>query len=143
MKNCLICQTGQDQVALNRIPVSLEGRPWGDILICANCFETLGADQVKGLIRAAVQEKSVEPSNILLAEEAAAPAIEPGSLELPVAAAVLRDPTAFARLVGEKVGARLWELHRRGPSDARLASTLSPDGEGGYVLSVRWAPGAG
>ena len=70
MKNCLICQTGQDQVALNRIPVSMEGRPWGDVLVCASCFEALGAEEVKNLIGIAIREKSFEPSNVFLAGEA-------------------------------------------------------------------------
>lgn len=140
MKNCLICQTGQDRVALNRIPVSLEGAHWGDFLICSGCLQALGADQVKALIRAAVEEKSFEPANVLLAGEAEAPEAEPGTLDLPVSAALLKDPAAFARFVGEKVGAKLWELHRRGPSGGRLATALSPDGEGGYIFTAEYAP---
>jgi len=140
MKNCLICQTGQDQVALNRIPVSMEGSPWGDMLVCASCFEVLGAEEVKHLIGVAVREKSFEPSNVILAnEKAGAPEVEPGLVELPVSPALLRDPLAFARTVGEKMGAKLWDLHRQGVSDAVWSPSLTPDGEGGYVFSAAFA----
>jgi hypothetical protein len=140
MKNCLICQTGQDQVALNRIPVSMEGSPWGDMLVCASCFEVLGAEEVKHLIGVAVREKSFEPSNVILAnEKAGAPEVEPGLVELPVSPALLRDPQAFARTVGEKMGAKLWDLHRQGVSDAVWSTSLTPDGEGGYVFSAAFA----
>lgn len=140
MKNCLICQTGQDQVALNRIPVAMEGSHWGDMLVCASCLEVLGAEEVKALIGAAVREKSFEPSNVILADEntGAAP-VEPGLVELPVSAALLRDPQAFARTVGEKMGAKLWDLHRQGVSDAVWTTSLSPDGEGGFVFAAAFA----
>ena len=140
MKNCLICQTGQDQVALNRIPVNMEGGHWGDVLICINCFETLGAVQVKELIRVAITEKSFEPTNVLLSGESHIESVEPGSIELPVSPALLRDPVAFARFVGEKLGSKLWELHRGGVSQAKLATSLTPDGEGGYIFSAAYAP---
>lgn len=140
MKNCLICQTGQDQVALNRIPVSMEGSPWGDMLVCASCFEVLGAEEVKHLIGVAVREKSFEPSNVILAnEKAETPEVEPGLVELPVSPALLRDPQAFARTVGEKMGAKLWDLHRQGASDAVWSTSLTPDGEGGYIFSAAFA----
>src|SRR4051794_14325604 len=102
MKNCLVCQTGQDQVSLTRVPVNLEGAPWGDILVCRNCLDVLGAQEVKELIQIAVQEKSFEPSNVILAGEQvgqAAP-LEPGLVEMPVSAALLRDHQAFSRTVG-------------------------------------------
>jgi hypothetical protein len=140
MKNCLICQTGQDQVALNRIPVALEGSHWADVLVCASCLEVLGAEEVKGLIGAAVREKSFEPSNVILADEqTGVTAVEPGLVEFPVSAALLRDPQAFARAVGEKMGAKLWDLHRQGVSDAVWTTSLSPDGEGGYVFAAAFA----
>lgn len=140
MKNCLICQTGQDQVSLNRIPVAMQGTPWGDILVCVNCFEVLGADEVKGLIGIAVREKSFEPSNVILAgESASTAAVEPGMVELPVSAALLRDQQAFARVVGEKMGFKLWELHRQGVSDAVWTTSLTPDGESGYVFAAAFA----
>jgi hypothetical protein len=141
MKNCLICQTGQDQVALNRIPVAMEGAPWGDVLVCAGCLEVLGAAEVKSLIGAAVGERSFEPSNVILAEEPAeaAAVVEPGLVELPVSPALLRDPQAFARTVGEKMGAKLWDLHRQGVSDAVWTTSLTPDGEGGYVFAAAFA----
>ena len=140
MKNCLICQTGQDQVALHRIPVALEGSPWGDMLVCAGCLEVLGADEVKGLIGIAVREKSFEPSNVILTDEKkVAAAVEPGQVELPVSAALLRDPQAFARTVGEGMGAKLWDLHRQGVSDAVWTTSLTPDGEGGYVFAAAFA----
>lgn len=140
MKNCLICQTGQDLVSLTRIPVSMEGSPWGDFLVCSTCLQTLGQEQVRDLIRIAVQEKSFEPSNVLRAGESPAESVEPGSLELPVSPAILRDPVAFARFIGEKVGGKLWELHKGGVSKARLATSLTPDGEGGFVFSAAYAP---
>jgi hypothetical protein len=140
MKNCLICQTGQDQVALNRIPVAMQGSPWGDMLVCASCLEVLGGEEVKGLISAAVREKSFEPSNVILADEKTGTAeVEPGLVELPVSAALLRDPLAFARTVGEKMGAKLWDLHRQGVSDAVWSTSLTPDGEGGYVFAAAFA----
>lgn len=140
MKNCLICQTGQDQVALNRVPVAMEGSPWGDILVCASCLEVLGAEEVKALIAAAVREKSFEPSNVILVDEkVGAAAVEPGLVELPVSAALLRDPQAFARTVGEKMGAKLWDLHRQGVSDAVWTTSLTPDGEGGYLFAAAFA----
>ena len=141
MKNCLVCQTGQDQVSLTRIPVNLEGAPWGDILVCANCFEVLGPMEVKNLIQIAVQEKSFEPTNVILVGEKAdkdAP-IEPGMMELPVSPALLRDQQAFARTIGEKMGAKLWELHRKGVSDAVWTTSLTPDGEGGYIFGAAFA----
>jgi hypothetical protein len=140
MKNCLVCQSGQDLVALNRIPVSMEGAPWGDFLVCADCFGTLGADQVKELIRSAMQERSFDPANVLREGESASPDAAPGTLDLPVSPALLRDRQAFARLVGEKLGAKLWELHQGGVSRADLATSLTPDGEGGYVFSAAYAP---
>jgi hypothetical protein len=141
MKNCLICQTGQDQVSLTRVPVNLEGSHWGDLLVCRNCFEVLGAEEVKNLIRIAVSEKSFEPANVILHGEAEGPGAppEPGLVELPVSAAMLRDQQAFARLVGEKMGAKLWELHRQGVSEAVWNTTLTPDGEGGYVFAAAYA----
>lgn len=140
MKNCLICQTGQDQVSLTRVPVTMEGSPWGSFLVCGGCFGTLGKEQVRDLIRVAMQEKSYEPSNVLLDDESPDEGAQPGALDLPVSAALLRDPVAFARFVGEKLGGKLWELHRRGVSRANLATSLSPDGEGGYVFSAEYAP---
>lgn len=140
MKNCLICQTGQDQVALNRVPVAMGGSPWGDILVCAGCLDVLGAEEVKNLIGIAVREKSFEPSNVILAgEKDAAAAVEPGLVELPVSAALLRDPQAFARTVGERMGAKLWDLHRQGVSEAVWTTSLTPDGEGGYVFAAAFA----
>jgi hypothetical protein len=142
MKNCLICQTGQDQVSLSRVPVNLEGSHWGDILVCRNCLEVLGAEEVKNLIQIAVQEKSFEPSNVMLADEKEgkdAP-LEPGMLEVPVSAALLRDQPAFSRMVGEKMGAKLWELHRKGVSEAVWSTSLTPDGEGGYIFAAAFAP---
>ncbi|GEM_PF-2511984 len=142
MKNCLVCQTGQDQVSLTRIPVNMEGALWGDILVCANCFSVLGAPEVKNLIQIAVQEKSFEPSNVILKgekENRDAP-IEPGMLELPVSAALLRDQQAFGRAIGERVGAKLWDMHRKGVSDAVWTTSLTPDGEGGYVFAAAFAP---
>lgn len=140
MKNCLICQTGQDLVSLTRIPVSMEKAHWGDFLVCSNCLQTLGGEQVRDLIRIAVQEKSFEPTNVLRAGESAVESIEPGTLDLPVSPALLRDPVAFARFVGEKLGGKLWELHRTGVSKARLATALTPDGEGGFVFSAAYSP---
>jgi len=142
MKNCLICQTGQDRETLTRVPVNLEGAHWGDILICRNCFQVLGADEVKNLIRIAVSEKSFEPSNVRLAnEKESVPApIEPGVVEFPVSPAMLRDHQAFSRMVGEKIGSKAWELHRYGPSDAVWTTSLTPDGEGGFVFAAAYAP---
>jgi hypothetical protein len=142
MKNCLVCQTGQDQVSLTRVPVNLEGAPWGDILVCGNCFQVLGAEEVKQLIQIAVREKSFEPSNVIMAGEQAgneAP-MEPGMVEMPVSPALLRDQQAFSRSVGEKMGFKLWELHRKGVSDAVWSTSLTPDGEGGYVFAAAFAP---
>ncbi|MDQ3001934.1 MAG: hypothetical protein M3Y08_11830 [Fibrobacterota bacterium] len=141
MKNCLVCQTGQDQVTLTRIPLNLDSSHWGDVLICKNCFEVLGAEEVKSLIQVAVVEKSFEPGNVILAGEkpGAEAAREPGVLELPVSAALLRDQQAFSRFVGEKVGAKLWDLHRKGVSDAVWTTSLTPDGEGGYIMAAVFA----
>lgn len=142
MKNCLVCQTGQDQVSLTRVPVHLEGSHWGDILVCRNCLDVLGAQEVKNLIAIAVQEKSFEPSNVLLSGEMEGKAVpmEPGMLEVPVSSALLRDQQAFSRLVGEKMGAKLWDLHRHGVSEAVWSTNLTPDGEGGYVFAAAFAP---
>lgn len=141
MKHCLICQTGQDQAALTRIPVNMGGAPWGDILVCGNCLEVLGAAEVKNLIGIAVREKSFEPNNVILAGESEAKpeAPQPGLIELPVSAALLRDNQAFARMVGERIGAKAWELHRQGASEAVWNTSLTPDGEGGYVFSAAYA----
>jgi hypothetical protein len=142
MKNCLVCQTGQDQVSLTRVPVSLESSHWGDILVCGNCFQVLGADEVKNLIRIAVQEKSFEPNNVILAgeKEGKDAPMEPGMVEVPVSAALLRDQLAFSRSVGEKMGSKLWELHRKGSSDAVWTTSLTPDGEGGFIFAAAFAP---
>lgn len=141
MKNCLICQTGQDQATLNRIPISLDGRPWADVLVCTGCFETLGKDQVKELISVAVREKSYEASNVLLVDEVemAEETARSGMIELPVSPSLLRDKQAFARAVGEKLGAKLWEFHRKGASESLWSTSLTPDGEGGYVLAATFA----
>ena len=143
MKNCLICQTGQDQATLNRIPISLEGQPWADVLVCSNCFETLGKDQVRELVRIAVQEKSFEPANVILVEEAAmAEEVRSGTIELPVTPSQLRDRQSFARAVGEKVAGKLWEFHRQGASESLWTASLSPDGEGGFIFSATFAKAA-
>lgn len=142
MKNCLVCQTGQDQVSLTRIPLNMQGAHWGDILVCRSCMEVLGAAEVKSLIQIAVQEKSFEPGNVILAgeKEGKEAPMEPGLVEVPVSAALLRDQLAFARLVGEKMGAKAWELHRKGVSEAVWSTSLTPDGEGGYVYAAAYAP---
>ena len=142
MKNCLVCQTGQDQVSLTRIPLNMEGSHWGDILVCKSCLEVLGAAEVKNLIQIAVQEKSFEPGNVILAgeKEGKDAPMEPGLVEVPVSAALLRDQLAFARLVGEKMGAKAWELHRNGVSEAVWSTSLTPDGEGGYIYAAAFAP---
>lgn len=141
MKNCLVCQTGQDQVSLTRIPMNLEGSHWGDFLICKNCFEVLGPEEAKSLIQVAVQEKSFESGNVILAGEkpGAEASLEPGMLEVPVSAALLRDQQAFSRFIGEKVGIKLWDFHRKGVSDAVWTTSLTPDGEGGYIMAVVFA----
>jgi hypothetical protein len=141
MKNCLICQSGQDQATLNRIPISLQGKPWADVLVCTHCFETLGKDQVKELISLAVQEKSFEPSNILLADEVelAEETTRSGTLEIPVSPSQLRDKQSFMRAVAEKVGAKLWEFHRKGVSESLWSTSLTPDGEGGFIFSATFA----
>ncbi len=140
MKNCLICQTGQDQVSLNRIPVNMQGTHWGDFLVCTGCFEALGGEEVKSLIGIAVREGAFEPSNVIMdGEKTGNVAVEPGVVELPVSAALLRDNLAFARMVGEKMGAKLWDLHRQGVSEAVWTTSLSPDGEGGYVFAAAFA----
>jgi hypothetical protein len=137
MKNCLICQTGRDQVSLTRLPVSKGGSPWGEFLVCANCLQVLGKEEIKNLVRIAVEENSYEPSNVLLAGEGEdSHPSEPITLDLPISPALLRDPQAFSRLVGEKVGGKLWELHRGGVSEAMCSTSLTPDGEGGYVFSA-------
>jgi late competence protein required for DNA uptake (superfamily II DNA/RNA helicase) len=64
----------------------MESVPWGDILVCQNCIEMLGVDEVKNLVGIAVKEKSFEASNAV------------------------------------------W------------SSSLTPDGEGGFVLSTVFAP---
>ena len=140
MKSCLICQTGQDKVTLTRIPISLEGAPWGDILVCVSCLETLGKEEVKNLIRVAIQEKSFEPANVILVGEEAEEDGAPGPLELPVTAGMLRDPAAFSGQVAEKLAAKLWMLHRSGTSQAVLATSVTPDGEGGFIFSATFAP---
>lgn len=142
MKACLICQTSQDQVSLTRIPVRVEGKPWGDVLVCSNCHELLGSGEIKNLIGIALREKSFEPANVILAEEGGEePDTEEASaprtrLELPISAAILREREAFSRFVAEKAGVKLWEAHKGGISEARWATSLTPDGEGGYIFSM-------
>ncbi len=147
MKNCLICQMDQDQVSLSRISIKSEGEPWGDILVCKNCMEMLGQDEVRDLVSIAVKEKAYDSTNVILANKGSMsnedsngqePAA-PGLLELPVSASLLRDSAAFARSVGEKLGGKLWEMHRGGASDAVWTTSLTPDGEGGFVLAVAFA----
>ncbi len=144
MKNCLICQTGQDQVALTRISIKMEGAPWGDMLVCKNCLEMLGVAEVKNLVGIAVKEKSFDATNVILVNETPEADSSPthGQFEMPVSAALLRDPSAFSRMVGEKLGAKLWEMHHAGPSDAVWTTSLSPDGEGGYILAAVFAKSA-
>lgn len=147
MKNCLICQTGQDQVSLSRISIKLEGAPWGDMLVCANCMEMLGVDEVKSLIGMAVKEKSFEASNIILVNEASSNASSAsqddeaamGMFEMPISASLLRDSAAFSLKVGEKIAGKLWNLHCGGASDAVWTTSLSPDGEGGFILAAVFA----
>jgi hypothetical protein len=120
----------------------MQGAHWGDILVCRSCLEVLGAVEVKNLIQIAVQEKSFEPGNVILAgeKEGKEAPMEPGLVEVPVSPALLRDQLAFARLVGEKMGAKAWELHRKGVSEAVWSTSLTPDGEGGYVYAAAYAP---
>ena len=143
MKNCLICQTSQDLVSLNPVAVALEGAPWGKVLVCAPCVETLGGAQIKELVGIAIREKSFEPSNVILAgePEEGPGGAEPisGHFELPISQALLSDSAAFARKVGERIGGKLWDLHRQGVSEARLQTSMTPDGEGGYVFAAQYA----
>jgi len=145
MKNCLVCLIGDDMANLTRVPVNLNGKPWGDMLVCVNCLETLGPEQVKGLVRSALMEKSFKPSQVQLNDEIdfdqgflGEPA-PPERLELPVSAAHLRDAKAFAAALGDRLAAKLWELHRQGASDSLWSTALSPDGEGGYIFSATFA----
>src|SRR5262245_42398706 len=133
MKSCLICQTSQDKVTLTRVPISMEGAPWGDILVCVDCMETLGQDEVRNLIRVALQGESFAPANVILADETEEEST-PGTLELPVSAAMLRDSEAFARQIADKLASRLWTAHRRGVSQAVWSTSVTPDGEGGYIF---------
>ena len=147
MKNCLICQMDQDQVALSRISIKSEGEPWGDILVCKNCLEMFGQDEVRDLVAIAVKEKAFDSTNVILANNGSLAgegsngreSTAPGMLELPVSAALLRDSAAFARSIGEKLGGKLWEMHLGGTSDAVWTTSLTPDGEGGFVLAVAFA----
>lgn len=142
MKNCLICQTGQDQVALTRIAIKMESDPWGDILVCKNCMEMLGVEEVKNLIGIAVKEKAYDASNVILVHEKIA---EPessegtGMFEVPLSASLLRDSAAFARTVGEKMGSKLWAMHKGGVSEAVWTTSMTPDGEGGFIFSALFA----
>jgi hypothetical protein len=141
MKQCLICQTTEDQTSLNRLPVSLEGQPLADFLVCTTCVELLGKEQVATLLRTAALEGAYQPSQVIPApgsdleqqtstqnpskafDEPEAKA--PKSLDLPLPSSALANESAFGAWLGEKLAPLLLGQYRQGRGQVTLLTSLT------------------
>lgn len=150
MKQCLICQAGEDTASLLRVPVTLEGSPLGDFIVCSGCFELLGQEKVTALIRAAalagaeqiasgagsgvagMGSNETDPghdSAAILAESAANQAPRTSQAELPASA--LADETALAAWLGRQLAPLLLGQYRQGRGQVTLLTSLT-QGDGDY-----------
>lgn len=135
MKQCLICQAGDDQASLLRLPVTVEGNPLGDFLVCSACVELLGQEQIAALVRTAASEGAYAPENILAApgaenSESAAPANEtpaPRSMAQEVPAGVLNDPDRFGAWLGQQLAPLLLGQYQQGRGQVTLLTSLTQD----------------
>jgi hypothetical protein len=140
MKQCLICQSEEDKAQLLRLPVSLEGQPLGDFLVCSSCFSLLGQEKVAALVKTAALEKAYNPSHILTADgsqesvdggspdspDASSPreAPAPRDLSETLPEAALADEKAFGAWLGEKLAPLLLGQYRQGRGQVTLLTSL-------------------
>jgi hypothetical protein len=133
MKNCLVCQSDSDRVELLRIPVSVEGAPFGDLLICRNCFELLGSEEVKQLVSVAISEHSYEASQFIPVGEGQADAVGPvipRSTTFVVSEAMLNNSAEFARALGENLAPLLLARYEKNQYRVNFLTVCAPDEEG-------------
>lgn len=145
MKQCLICQSTEDQASLIRLPVSLEGQPLGDLLVCSGCVELLGQEEVATLVKAAVVEGAYQPSQIIPAPgsdlESAQSASSslgadaPRTLDLAMPASALADEKAFGAWVGDRLAPLLLGQYRKGRGQVTLLTSLTQN-ESDYQFRV-------
>jgi hypothetical protein len=151
MKQCLVCQTSEDQASLHRLPVSLEGQPLADFLVCAGCIELLGSEQVASLVRAAALEGAYQPSQIIPApgselerqsnagqraqSTSNASPEAPRTLDLALPAGALANEATFGAWLGEKVAPLLLGQYRQGRGQVTLLTSLT-QGETEYRFRV-------
>ncbi len=143
MKQCLICQSDEDKAQLLRLPVSLEGQPLGDFLVCSSCFELLGQEEVAALVKAAALEKAYGPNHILAANGSALADQEdsqalidessqmesstPRDLSETMPEAALADTKAFGAWLGEKLAPLLLGQYRQGRGQVTLLTSLTQE----------------
>jgi hypothetical protein len=152
MKNCLICQDGTDQASLIRIPVSLEGSPLGDFLVCRDCVQLLGQAEVATLVRTAAFEKAYSPSQIIFApgrnadgdlSEASDRPLEraaqsaPRSIEFEIPAEALNGESNFGAWLGERLAPLLLGQYSQGRGQVTLLTSLTQDGSDGSNYRFR------
>jgi hypothetical protein len=148
MKQCLICQAGEDTASLLRVPVTIEGSPLGDFIVCSGCFELLGQEKVTALIRAAAlagaqqmangigaeavgmgSSEANEVDKAYLAEQAANQA--PRNLQAELPASALADEAAFSAWLGRQLAPLLLGQYRQGRGQVTLLTSLT-QGDGDY-----------
>jgi hypothetical protein len=150
MKQCLICQAGEDTASLLRVPVTIEGSPLGDFIVCSGCFELLGQEKVTALIRAAALAGAEQIASGMGAEAAGMgsnandptgdPAMDsaenaakqaPRTLQAELPASALADETAFAAWLGRQLAPLLLGQYRQGRGQVTLLTSLT-QGDGDY-----------
>jgi hypothetical protein len=142
MKQCLICQAGEDTASLLRVPVTIEGSPLGDFIVCSGCFELLGQEKVTALIRAAALAGAEQMASGMggeaagmgsnepdLAEQAAIQA--PRTLQAELPASALADEAAFSAWLGRQLAPLLLGQYRQGRGQVTLLTSLT-QGDGDY-----------
>jgi hypothetical protein len=135
MKTCLVCQNDSDRVELLRIPVRVEGDLFGHMLVCRGCFDLLGADEVKSVVTSAVAESSYEDSQFIRAEaaEGSPPKSPRNSAEFSLTPALLDNPEAFAKALGENLAPLLLDRYRAGQNHVNLL-TVCGETENGLLF---------
>ncbi len=136
MKQCLICQASDDQASLLRLPVTVEGNPLGDFLVCSACVELLGKEQIATLVRTAASEGSYAPENILAAPgneeietaDSVNEAPAPRSMAQEVPAGILNDPDRFGAWLGKNLAPLLLGQYGQGRGQVTLLTSLTQDG---------------
>ena len=108
----------------------------GEMLVCRNCFEVLGVEEVKALVSMAFQEKSYNASQFIAVdasdeENEIAPAAT-RSIDLSVPQEVLADPEAWVRFVGESLAPLLLAQYHRGQNQVNLLTACVDQGDRTY-----------